>query len=401
MKIRSITYTLDLNKVGNLEYDKKVQQQIEIIRKEFDEGNVEIRTVRFNTLLLELKDEMFFEDYGQKLIKVRHLALSCDVRWFNLPLDIWGCPKGVFQANCKTILLLIREFRELFVNVLIPSHASKDISKTKALVELMRDISKISSNGYDSFRFGISCNPVVNTPFFPYSFGNSDNGFSIALESVNPILNSIKSFKSDNRVFSNVDLLDAIKEDLIQHFCVLDAIIDKTSLKQFFTGFDASLAPFPDENISVLDVLEEFGLEEFGSYGTVYVTESLTRMLKAALLESGVISTGFNGVMYSLLEDKRLCASNDNDRFDINSLMLYSTVCGCGLDMIPIPGEFIVEEVASLILDVSSLAVKHDKPLGIRLLPIPFKWYGDRTEFNMDFLADTKLMSLNNTSLNI
>lgn len=401
MKIRSITYTLDLNKVGNLEYDKKVQQQIEIIRKEFDEGNVEIRTVRFNTYLLELKEDFFFEDYAQKLIKVRHLALSCDVRWFNLPLDIWGCPKAVFQANCKTILRLIREFRELFVNIQIPSHVSKDMSKTKALVELMRDISKISSNGYDSFRFGISCNPIVNTPFFPYSFGNSDNGFSIALESVNPILNSIKSFKSDNRVFSNADLLDSIKEDLIQHFCVLDAIIDKTSLKRFFTGFDASLAPFPDENISVLDVLEEFGLEEFGSYGTVYVTESLTRMLRAALLESGVISTGFNGVMYSLLEDKRLCASNDNDRFDINSLMLYSTVCGCGLDMIPIPGEFIVEEIASLILDVSSLAVKHDKPLGIRLLPIPFKWYGDRTEFNMDFLADTKLMSLNNTSLNI
>ena len=48
----------------------------------------------------------------------------------------------------------------------------------------MSKISKISSNGYDSFRFGISCNPVVNAPFFPYSFGNLDHGFSIALESI-------------------------------------------------------------------------------------------------------------------------------------------------------------------------------------------------------------------------
>ena len=262
---------------------------------------------------------------------------------------------------------------------------SIEIAKAKVLVELMSKISKISSNGYDSFRFGISCNPVVNTPFFPYSFGNLDHGFSIALESVNPILESVKSYKSGKKVINNSDLLDAVKKDLIKQFRVLDTILHKTNFKQSFTGFDASLAPFPDENISVLDVLQELGMEEFGSYGTVYLTESLTRMLKSALLESNVISAGFNGVMYSLLEDKGLCRDNNTDRFDINSLMLYSTVCGCGLDMIPIPGEFIQEEVVSLILDVSSLAVKHDKPLGIRLLPIPFKWYGDKTEFNMDF----------------
>ena len=143
--------------------------------------------------------------------------------------------------------------------------------------------------------------------------------------------------------------MDAVKKDLIKQFRVLDTILHKTNFKQSFTGFDASLAPFPDENISVLDVLQELGMEEFGSYGTVYLTESLTRMLKSALLESNVISAGFNGVMYSLLEDKGLCRDNNNDRFDINSLMLYSTVCGCGLDMIPIPGEFIQEEVVSLI----------------------------------------------------
>ena len=29
MKIRSVTYTIDLNKVGNLEYNNRVQQRIE------------------------------------------------------------------------------------------------------------------------------------------------------------------------------------------------------------------------------------------------------------------------------------------------------------------------------------------------------------------------------------
>ena len=193
--------------------------------------------------------------------------------------------------------------------------------------------------------------------------------------------------------------MNGLKRDLIDHFCLLDSILERTTFKSEFKGFDASLAPFPDENISVIDVLQELGLDEFGSYGTVFLTESLTRLLKSSLNDAAVLSTGFNGVMYSLLEDKRLCADNNNDRFDINSLMLYSTVCGCGLDMIPIQGEFIHEEVVSLILDISSLAKKHDKPLGIRLLPIPFKWYGDKTEFNMDFLADTKLMCLKNSSL--
>ena len=68
-------------------------------------------------------------------------------------------------------------------------------------------------------------NPVVNTPFFPYSFGNLDHGFSIALESVNPILESVKSYKSGKKVINNSDLLDAVKKDLIKQFRVLDTIL--------------------------------------------------------------------------------------------------------------------------------------------------------------------------------
>ena len=55
MKIRSVTYTIDLNKVLNLEYNNRVQQRIEKIRNEFKKDNVEIRTVRFNTFSFRVK----------------------------------------------------------------------------------------------------------------------------------------------------------------------------------------------------------------------------------------------------------------------------------------------------------------------------------------------------------
>lgn len=392
MIIRSITYTIDLQEIENLNYQNHVENRISNLKFQFSKEEIVLRTLRFNSLLISMDEELSINSYFEKLTKLRMLSERCGVRWFNLSLKLGNCKGSLLHKNCEYILSLIREFPELFVNIVLPSTHILDTSALKVIVNLLTKVSKISSNGFDSFRFGFSCNPVVNTPFFPYSFGDKDHRFSIALETINSISDALSSSKKS--AFN--DRLDLIKHSLIKDFVKIDLILDKTKIKSDFAGFDASLAPFPDDNISVLDVLEQLGMNEFGSYGTVFLTESLTRTLKMALDEADVRSTGFNGVMYSLLEDKRLCKDNNFNKFDINSLMLYSTVCGCGLDMLPIQGEFIEEEIVSLILDVSTLARRHNKPLGIRLLPIPFKWVGDRTEFNMDFLSDTQLMKLKN-----
>ena len=99
---------------------------------------------------------------------------------------------------------------------------------------------------------------------------------------------------------------------------------------------------------------------------------------------------GFNGVMYSLLEDTRLGINNNAKEFSIDSLLAYSTVCGCGVDMVPVPGDIFEEELAAIMMDVAGVSAVLRKPLGVRILPIPGKHAYEFTEFAYDFLHNTE-----------
>ncbi len=59
---------------------------------------------------------------------------------------------------------------------------------------------------------------------------------------------------------------------------------------------------------------------------------------------------GFNGVMYSLLEDNGLAEANNLRAVTIEKLAVFSSVCGCGIDMVPVPGMMFAEDLAGLAL---------------------------------------------------
>ena len=67
--------------------------------------------------------------------------------------------------------------------------------------------------------------------------------------------------------------------------------------------------------------------------------------------------------------------------------------------MVPIPGDIYEEEMSALILDVAGLSCTWEKPLGVRLLPIPMKKENELTDFNHDFLFNTRIQGLGNESL--
>jgi len=69
-------------------------------------------------------------------------------------------------------------------------------------------------------------------------------------------------------------------------------------------------------------------------------------------------------------------------------------VCGTGLDTIPLPGDVTADQIAALLLDLSALALRLDKPLTARLMPIPGKKAGDPTDFDFSFFANSKVMTL-------
>ena len=78
----------------------------------------------------------------------------------------------------------------------------------------------------------------------------------------------------------------------------------------------------------------------------------------------------------------------------LKDLLLYSAVCGTGLDTIPLPGDATPEQIGSVLLDLGALAVRLNKPLTGRLMPIPGKKAGDETSFEFEFFANSRIMEL-------
>jgi len=77
--------------------------------------------------------------------------------------------------------------------------------------------------------------------------------------------------------------------------------------------------------------------------------------------------------MLPVLEDSVLARRAEEGLLSIKDLLLYATICGTGLDTIPLAGDTTLEQLKAVIMDIAVLSVRLDKPLTARLMPIPGK----------------------------
>jgi len=96
--------------------------------------------------------------------------------------------------------------------------------------------------------------------------------------------------------------------------------------------------------------------------------------------------------MVPVLEDSVLALRAAEGSLSVTDLLLYSAVCGTGLDTIPLPGDTSVEQLEAVLLDVAALAQRLGKPLTARLMPIPGKVAGAPTGFDFAYFANTRVM---------
>lgn len=96
--------------------------------------------------------------------------------------------------------------------------------------------------------------------------------------------------------------------------------------------------------------------------------------------------------MLPVLEDTVLAQRAIEGRYGVSDLLLYSSVCGTGLDVVPLPGDIAREELAALIGDVAALSQKYQKALSARLFPVPGKKAGEMVSFDNPYLTDCVVM---------
>ena len=78
----------------------------------------------------------------------------------------------------------------------------------------------------------------------------------------------------------------------------------------------------------------------------------------------------------------------------LRALLTDSSVCGIGLDTVPVPGDTPAAKINAVMADTAALAFRLNKPLTVRLFPVPGLKAGDSTRFESDDLCNCAVLAV-------
>ncbi len=280
------------------------------------------------------------------------------------------------------------------VNVPLDENGVLDNELIEQSVYAVQKIANITPRGEGNFNFTVNFNCKPFIPYFPagYHLSHLPNSFVIGLETPDLLVEVLKSVpKSPHNQFY-ADCYQVMSQALQYH---VDEILDMLSAVKLsgafeFAGIDSSAAPSKN-CASMTKVYELMGLPYFGAAGSVEVSALLTKVFKSI---QGVPLVGFSGLMLAVTEDLGLAEGTQKQYFDIRALLTYSAVCGIGLDTVPMAGNAKAESIAAIMRDTGTMAFRLNKPLTVRLFPIPNKVAGEISEFESDDLCNCRLLHI-------
>lgn len=275
---------------------------------------------------------------------------------------------------------------------LTTSEGALSLQAARACAETIVRLSTLEQNGFANLRFCALANVPANTPFFPAAYAQPGRpSFALALEAADLALQAFTLARTFQE--ASINLVTEIEKRAQK----LEEIGSRLSqmYNYEFRGLDFTLAPFPEDAISIGRALESLGLQAFGKPGSLLASAFLTSTLDQAQFKR----TGFNGLMLPVLEDSGLANSATDGNLSLRDLLLFSSVCGAGLDVIPLPGETTAEELTPILLDLAALSLRLNKALTARLMPIPGKKAGEMTAFDFAFFANSRILPVNSAPL--
>ncbi|MBF1224016.1 MAG: DUF711 family protein [Haemophilus parainfluenzae] len=280
------------------------------------------------------------------------------------------------------------------VNVPLDEHGVLDNELIEQSVYAVQQIANITPRGEGNFNFTVNFNCKPFIPYFPagYHLSHLPNSFVIGLETPDLLVEVLKSVPKSPHSQFYADcyraMLQALQYHVDQVLEMLSAV--KLSGKFEFAGIDSSAAPSKNCS-SITKIYELMGLPYFGAAGSVEVSALLTKVFKSI---QRVPLVGFSGLMLAVTEDLGLAEGTQKQYFDIRALLTYSAVCGIGLDTVPVAGNAKAESIAAIMRDTGTMAFRLNKPLTVRLFPIPNKVAGEISEFKSDDLCNCRLLHI-------
>ena len=299
---------------------------------------------------------------------------------------------GPAQAEVPDSFAVIPEAIAATQNVFfsgIMADASFGISlpALQACAEVIIRCGPVEPNGFANLRFAALANVKPGSPFFPAAYhAQNKPAFAIATEAADLAVEAFTHARTVND--GQLAMVSEIEKFAKEQARVGDALSRHFSIP--FGGIDFSLAPFPSETVSIGAAMERMGVAKAGLHGSLAAAAILTESIERARFPRA----GFSGLMLPVLEDAVLARRAAKGILTVKDFLLYSAVCGTGLDTVPLPGDTTADQIAAVLIDLSALALRLNKPLTARLMPIPGKKAGDPTHFDFDYFANSRVMAL-------
>ncbi len=362
--------------------------------KEFD---IEIDTRRFcSQPLFSFDNKLFYE----KNLKETLVDINDQIRFLqdvfkDYGINYFACAMmradqiqelGIFEKLLlNEVPKFIQNKRKFFTSLPVAStEKGINLAALRSGAKIIKNLS--DPDPFNNLQFCVSTNVSPNTPFFPAAYHLSEKpAFSLALEMADEVINVIE--ESNTLRDTQLNLLAKFNEI----YDNLTKIAEKAA-RNFnieFKGIDFSPAPYPKVEKSIGTAIEKLGIDYFGANGTLMAVA----LIKNSIPTDKEKVIGFSGFMQPVLEDFILSKRLSENRFNLDSLVLYSTMCGAGLDVVPLPGDITERELFYILLDICTISVILNKPLTCRLMPIPGKNSGDDVEFDFEYFAPTKIIN--------
>lgn len=382
-RIRAVTAAAPLMRATDL---AEIESAIAFARSARDDlGSLgyEVQTIRVATQpLAEYLPGWSSQEGIEAIVALDEVVAAADVAFSMGPVITHDTPVASFGRWAAEV---IERTRNTSFSVRVGSSESgMQRTAITCAAEAIAEIGRRTAGGEGNFRFAAAALVPAGTPFFPTAWFAEPRTFSIGLESP-PLLEALLTGGPGTDEVRR-QLTDGMEAAVASVERAASEIAQRAGWR--FLGVDVSPAPGLDASIG--EVVERISGAPFGSASTLAACALLTDVLKGL----AVRTCGYSGLMLPVLEDPILARRAKEGRYGVSDLLLYSSVCGTGLDVVPLPGDTPVDVIADLIQDVAALAVKYEKPLSARLLPIPGKTAGEVVTFDNPHLTEGVVMEV-------
>jgi uncharacterized protein (UPF0210 family) len=386
MKIRSITFF-----INPLTMAAKTLQELSEVGEEIKQAiqarGIEVQTLRLSTQpfskVMKTSNSKDFTGI-EWIVELEDKAVQNGFTYLSIGPALIGHPESY-----ALIPQILANTKNVFASAMIADQEHGiDFFALDACSRIIMEAMPLEENGFANLRFCASANVEPLGPFFPSSYYDDAQpaGFSIAMEAADEVLNAFSS--ADSFSDARTRLLAKLDHTAFQLEEIILGVLQKSQLK--FFGFDFSVAPYPQDFCSLGCALEELGVPSLGNHGSLAAAAFLAETLDRGSWKR----VGFNGLMLPLLEDSRLAQRSIDGTLSLKDLLMFSAVCGTGLDTIPVAGDVTAGEIQAVLLDVAALSSRLRKPLTARLMPIPGKKAGELTSFDFEFFKNGRILKL-------